>query len=104
MDFGAQCQDVLDLAAVVNVFDAAVNSVSRWGIFRDAVEALRASVTVANAVAVVNAFDQADTNQAITGVNGKGEDLSRALNFLREILNRDGQQTVLTIEQAGCLV
>ena len=102
MDFGAQCQDVLNLAAVVNVFNAGANPVSRWDIFRKAVAALRASLTVTNAVDVVDTFDQANTNQAIAGASGEGSGLGRAVNCLRGLLNRAGQQTALTTEQASC--
>ena len=101
MDFEALCQAVLDRAVVTTAFNEMVNPVSRWWTFREAVVDLGRSSTAANANGVVDMFDQANTNQAITGASGEGRALGRAINRLREFLNRDRQQTTFTTEQAG---
>lgn len=49
---------------------------------------------------VVNAFDQANTAQAIQRLGSRGEILRDAIADLRAILNEDKQKTILTQEEA----
>ena len=55
------------------------------------------------AIDVVNMFDQANTNGAIEklGFDQRGLLLKRAITDLRNALNADEKQTILTEEQAG---
>lgn len=47
------------------------------------------------AIEVVNAFDQANTNNAIAHVL-RSEYLSEAINELRELLNRNSKKTIIS--------
>lgn len=51
-------------------------------------------------VEVVDLFDQANTGNTIETMGSRGEILASAINGLRLVLNRSGQKTILTEEQA----
>ena len=55
---------------------------------------------IKDAIRVVNAFDQANTNGAIENMGSRGVILRDAIKDLRENLNSDGKNTWLTNEQA----
>ncbi len=50
---------------------------------------------------VVNAFDQANTNHAVEQLGSRGEILKTRIEELRGIVNRRGQRTILSKEQAN---
>lgn len=57
---------------------------------------------VHDAAWVVNMFDSANTGKAIENMpGGKGEALQKAIEDLRQELNRKSQTTILTTEQAN---
>jgi len=47
------------------------------------------------AVNVVNMFDQANTNDVIKNLGNRGESVHKAINDLRDLLNKDEKQTIL---------
>jgi hypothetical protein len=57
------------------------------------------SEVMREAAAVVNLFDQANTNNAVIRMGDRGQLLSSAVNDLRAVLNRYRQMTILTQEQ-----
>ncbi len=50
---------------------------------------------------VVDAFDQANTNRAVEQLGSRGEILKTHIEKLREIVNRRGQRTILSKEEAN---
>lgn len=47
------------------------------------------------AVAVIDMFDQANTNDAIVRLGSRGQLLQKAISDMRKIVNTNGQKTIL---------
>jgi hypothetical protein len=56
---------------------------------------------IKRAIWVVDAFDQANTNNVVVNTGSRGCILRDAINDLREALNKWTQRTILTHEQAN---
>lgn len=61
----------------------------------------RLRIITADAIAVVNMFDQANTNSAVVRLGSRGRLLAWTIKDLRASLNQGGQITLLSAEQAG---
>jgi hypothetical protein len=77
-------KQIIKLASEGIRYNRKVNPLSRYNIFMEAVADLAVSPTKENARYVLQSFNQANTNNAISDTSSKGKMLERLIDSLRE--------------------